>query len=210
MRNAKWAVLVCVLLAIAICQVGCRGYTIRPPMEVADPARVYIVDYGWTSRLWLPEDAGGFTEWGYGDWRWYAKDQTNLLYGAVLLSWPTAATLGRHDRPSGPWDDSGELLPDLVGYAGLVHEFDVEQSAMQELRYSLHERFESQSDTEFYNERRRMSFVKDDSGYWFWHQSTTVMADWTRELGCEASGFSLRANYEFKAPGMTTVFDPKK
>jgi hypothetical protein len=210
MNDARRMVLVCVVLLAGLPLVGCTGYTIRPPVEVAEPAHVYIVDYGWTSRLWLPEDAGGFTEWGYGDWRWYAKDQKNLLYGAVLLSWPTQATLGKHDQESGPWTDEGELQPGLVGYAGLVHEFDVEEAALAALRTSLHERFASQSDTEFYNEGRQMSFVKDDTGYWFWNQSTTVMAGWTRELGCEASGFSLRANYEIKEPGITTVIDPKK
>jgi len=194
-------------LAIVICltlaQTACVGYTVRPPEIVADPVEVYVIDYGDTSRLWLPEDTGGFTEWGYGDWRWYANDQTNLLYGIIVLTWPTPGTLGRHERATGPWDDEGHLLPDLVGYAQLVHEIDVERTKMEALRTRLHERYDAQISTEIHNERRQMSFVKDKSSYWLGHQSTTTMAAWLRELGCKASGYSLRANYHLKPPGRT-------
>lgn len=193
------------ILALSLGLTGCVGYTIRPPESVHDPVTVYIVDYGDTSRLWLPEADGTFTEWGYGDWKWYAKDEKNQLYGLWTLAWPTAATLGRHERATGPWDDQGELLPDLIGYAQLVHTFDAERERVEALSKELHERFEYQSATEFFNKRRQMSFVKDDSKYWLWHQSTTVMAGWTRELGCRASGFSLRANYRLKPPGETVV-----
>ncbi len=192
------------LLCLTLMQTACVGYTIRPPESVADPVGIYIVDYGDTSRLWLPEDQGGFTEWGYGDWRWYANDQTNPLYGIIVLTWPTSGTLGRHERDTGPWGVDGALLADLAGYAQLVHEIDVERPRMEALRNELNERYESQRSTEFFNERRQMSFVKDDSSYWMGHQSTTVMAGWTRKLGCRASGYSLRANYHLKSPGRTT------
>lgn len=197
------------LLCFAVLQVACTGYTIRPPESVADPVGIYIVDYGDTSRLWLPEDRGGYTEWGYGDWRWYANDKKNLLYGVVVLTWPTSATLGRHERDTGPWGADGVLLADLAGYAQLVHEIDVERPKMEALRTELNERYESQRSTEIFNERRQMSFVKDDSSYWMGHQSTTVMAGWTRKLGCKASGYSLRSNYRLKPPGRTIKLDTK-
>lgn len=196
------------LLFFTLLQVGCTGYTIRPPTSVADPVGIYVVDYGDTSRLWLPEDAGGYTEWGYGDWLWYAKDEKNLLYGLWTLAWPTAGTLGRHERATGPWGAGGVLLDDLVGYATHIHEIDAERPKVEALRTKLHERFESQRSTELFNERRQMSFVKDREKYWMWHQSTTVMAGWLRELGCKASGFSLRANYTLHDPGRTTVLQP--
>ncbi|RNC82159.1 MAG: hypothetical protein ED559_10370 [Phycisphaera sp.] len=187
--------------------VGCVGYTIRPPQQVAEPVAVHIVDYGDTSRLWLPEDSGGFTEWGYGDWRWYANDKKSLLYGSIVFIWPTAGTIGKHGRDSGPWDAEGGLLPDLVGYATEVHTFDVEMSSMRDLRTNLHERYESQIESELQNKRRKMTFVKDDTSYWLGHQSSSVMADWAEELGCRVSGFSLRANYDLKAPGTTVTLE---
>lgn len=211
MNDARRIVMVAVVLVLAALLLsGCRGYTIRPPVEVAEPVGVHIVDYGDTSRLWLPEDAGGFTEWGYGDWRWYANDKQSLLYGSVIFIWPTAGTLGRHERETGPWGADGVLLPDLVGYATHVHSFNVESADMRALRDELDARYESLRSTEIFNERRQMAFVKDDSSYWLGHQSTTVMAGWARDLGCEASGFSLRANYTLKEPGVTAVLEPKK
>ncbi len=203
MIRARQMPTLALILCIAIAQTACVGYTVRPPEIVADPAHVFVIDYGDTSRLWLPEDTGGFTEWGYGDWRWYANDQTNLLYGIIVLTWPTSGTLGMHVRQTGPWGSDGVLLSDLAGYAQLVHEIDVERAKMEALRAELHERYESQRSTEIYNERRQMSFVKDQSSYWMGHQSTTVMAGWLREMGCKASGYSLRANYHVRPPGRT-------
>lgn len=200
----KRAVALVVLVIWGVCGVGCVGYTIRPPEHVAEPVSVHIVDYGDTSRLWLPEDEGGFTEWGYGDWRWYAKDRQSLLYGSVIFIWPTTGTLGRHERATGPWGPDGQLLPDLVGYATHIHTFDVEMSALRDLRAALDERFARQSETEFFNERRQMSFVKDDTSYWLGHQSSSEMAGWAKALGCRVSGFSLRANYDLKPPGETS------
>lgn len=204
MNRERIVAAVVALLWLALAQAGCVGYTIRPPASVHDPVGVYIVDYGDTSRLWLPEEAGGYTEWGYGDWLWYANDETNKLYGLWTLAWPTAGTLGRHERATGPWGADGVLLEDLAGYARLVHEFDAERERVEALRAELNARFESQNATAFYNERRQMSFVKDREKYWMGHQSTTVMAGWARKLGCEASGYSLRANYTLKEPGRTT------
>jgi len=204
MSRVTRALAAVLILVLSLAQVACVGYTIRPPESVHDPVGVYVVDYGDTSRLWLPEEAGGFTEWGYGDWKWYAKDEQNLLYGLWTLVWPTAGTLGRHERFAGPFGEDGNLLPDLAGYATHVHAFDAERERVSALRAELHERFERQNATELFNERRQMSFVRDSSSYWLWNQSTTEVADWTRALGCRATGFSLRANYRLKPPGETT------
>ncbi|MCA9273092.1 MAG: hypothetical protein KDA31_08610 [Phycisphaerales bacterium] len=189
------------VLCLTLLQVACTGYTIRPPESVADPVGVYIIDYGDTSRLWLPEEQGGYTEWGYGDWRWYANDKKSLLYGSVVFIWPTAGTIGTHVRATGPWGSDGVLLSDLVGYATIVYEIDVERERMESLRGELHDRFDRQRSTELFNENRQMSFVKDDTSYWLGHQSSSVMAGWARELGCKVSGFSVRAHYRVKPPG---------
>ena len=184
---------------------GCR-YTITAPESVQDPTTVYLVDYGDTGRLWLPVpgEPEAYREWGYGDWRWYANDRKSLLYGSVVFIWPTAGTIGRHEWVGSPWGASGEarqIRDELAGYATWVYELDVDRERALALLASLNERFESQIDTEIYNERRKMSFVKDDSSYWLGHQSSSVAAGWTRELGCKASGFTVKARYRVKGAG---------
>lgn len=184
---------------------GCR-YTITPPESVVDPVTVYLVDYGDTGRVWLPvpEQPGTFREWGYGDWRWYANDRQSLLYGAVVFVWPTAGTIGRHDWAGSPWGESGErreIREEIAGYATWVYEVDVERRLAEVLLADLDERFESRGETELFNERRKMSFVKDDSSYWLGHQSSSVAAEWMRALGCEARGFTLKARYGVRGSG---------
>ena len=201
---------VAILVAI---QSGCR-YTVRPPTNISQPVTVYLVDYGDTSRLWLPESDGRYTEWGYGDWRWYALDQNYLLYGPIALLVPTQGALGRHDRDSGPWLEDGSLLPDLIGYATDVYEIDVERDASTALSAKLWDRSNTGHDTQHINPRRQMFFVKDPSCYWIGHQSTTVAAGWLGELGCDVSGFSLKSNYDIRAPGRhfdaTGQVEPKR
>lgn len=192
----------CVLLPVLG---GCR-YTITPPESVDDPVTVYLVDYGDTGRVWLPvpEQPDMFREWGYGDWRWYANDRKSLLYGAVVFIWPTAGTIGRHDWSGSPWGSSGasrEIRDEIAGYATWVYELDVERGRAAGLLAELEERFESQIDTELFNDRRKMSFVKDDSSYWLGHQSSSVAAEWMRELGCSASGFTVKARYSVRGGG---------
>lgn len=184
---------------------GCR-YTISPPESVQDPATVYLVDYGDTGRVWLPVpgEPDAYREWGYGDWRWYANDKKSLLYGSVIFIWPTAGSVGRHEWEHSPWGVSGDarlIRDELAGYATWVYELDVERERAAVLLAALNERFDSQIDTEIYNERRKMSFVKDDSSYWLGHQSSSVAAGWLRDLGCDASGFTVKARYRVKGSG---------
>ncbi len=196
------------ILLVLLCSVvtlsGCVGYTIRPPESVQDPIDVHIVDYGDTSRLWLPRDEGGYTEWGYGDWRWYANDKKSLLYGSVVFTWPTAGTLGRRERDAGPFGVDGVPSAGLAGYATHVMTFEAERERVEALRRILNERYDAGRDTEIQNEARKMSFVKDGSVYWFGRQSSSEVAGWAKQLGCDVSGYSIRAKYHLREPGTTT------
>ncbi|MCA9279052.1 MAG: hypothetical protein H6815_13825 [Phycisphaeraceae bacterium] len=183
----------------------------RPPVHVADPTTVYLVDYGDTSRLWLPkDDNNAFVEWGYGDWRWYAKDQQSYLYGSIVFFWPTPGTLARREHDFGPLGADGNMLWELDGYATTIHEIDVERSDASELLVELESRFDRQRDSEIYNLNRRMYFVKDASSYWLGHQSSSVMAGWLRKLGCRVSGFAVVADFRVRAPGRTAHLQTRK
>ncbi|HED53944.1 MAG TPA: hypothetical protein ENJ00_07050 [Phycisphaerales bacterium] len=198
-RARKVEIVLSLMVALAVLS-GCR-VTVKPPLLVADPVTVYLVDFGDTSRLWLPEDGGRYTEWGYGDWRWYALDQNDLLYGPIALLVPTQGALGRHDRETGPRLDDGSLLPDLVGYATDVYIIEIERERSASLSERLRARYNDSIETQHINARRRMSLVQDPSCYWIGHQSTTVVSGWLEELGCDVSGFSLKSNYAVRPPG---------
>ncbi|MEO1534381.1 MAG: hypothetical protein AAFS11_02305, partial [Planctomycetota bacterium] len=196
-------VTVCCMGCLAVLA-GCR-FSITPPASPADPVTVYLVDYGDTSRVWLPAaEPGSFVEWGYGDWRWYANDKKSLLYGAVIFIWPTDGAIARREWAGSPWASTERDRPrdEIDGYATWVYELPVERSASDALLASLQARYDAQIETQIYNERRETWFVRDDTSYWLGHQSSSVMADWLEELGADASGFTVKARYRVREPGM--------
>ncbi len=190
-------------LGVVAMLVGCR-YSITPPSSAADPVTVYLVDYGDTSRVWLPAgEPGSFVEWGYGDWRWYANDRRSLLYGSVVFLWPTDGAIARREWSGSPWASPGRDRPreEIDGYATWIYELPVERSDADALLASLQSRYDAAIESEIYNERRLTWFVRDDSSYWLGYQSSSVMAGWMEELGAEASGFAVKARYRVGEPG---------
>ncbi len=168
---------------------------VTPPPSPADPTTVYVVDHGDTARLLLPREGdpqSPFVEYAYGDWKWYAKDQGNPLYGMIVFFVPTQGTLARHEYASDPHNSlwSEHILP-----------INVERAKAEALVRSLDERFQSKIDTLHVNESRGLDFVKDDDGYWVFNQSSTTIARWLRQLGCRTSGFSIKANFKLNEPG---------
>jgi hypothetical protein len=168
---------------------GCTE-SITPQRALTDPTTVYLVDYGDTARLWLPTQ-DGFTEWCYGDWRWYAKNEMSFAYGVVVFFVPTQGALGRseHDRP-----------PDERLVAEVIHAIDVERGAAEELHATLEERFKTNEASMWFNAARGIEFVQDDTAYWLGNQSTTQTTAWLRGLGCRCDGFAIVAKYTVSPP----------
>lgn len=203
MNAARCAVVAVCCVVFAGVLGGCR-YSVTPAESVVDPVTVYVVDYGDTSRVWLPTgDADSFVEWGYGDWRWYANDRRSLLYGSVIFIWPTDGAIARREWSGSPWGSSGRdrPRPEIDGYATWIYELPVERAAADALLGSLQSQYDAQIESEIYNERRETWFVRDDTSYWLGHQSSSVMADWLEDLGADTRGFTVRARYRVREPG---------
>ena len=174
---------------------GCGTLRITPPASVEDPVRVYVADYGRTSKLLLPGgqgSAGGASdaiwwEYTYGDWSWYARSNTSLLDGAAALLLPTKATLGRREMNT----DGSRPAP----RAQTVFEFEVERSASEHLLSRLDGVFTAAA-VRADNAEHGMRFAKLNESYWLGNQSSTRMKRWLEELGCEVRGWTLIARFE--------------
>ena len=185
-----------ILLALTLC--GCGTYTVTPPADVSTPATVYVVDLGNTSKLALPrvDDDGvieAYDAFGFGDWEFYAKSNTSPLYVPFVLFWPTAGTLTKQAYAASPHAQ-------LVAFSASVHEVDVEFEAARDLHRRLAERFAANESTRLGDPGFGMNFVRDDESYWLFHQSSSVVAGWLRELGCEVTGWTLVADYRVREP----------
>ena len=171
---------------------GCGTYRITPPVVVLTPTTVYVVDLGNTSKLILPrfENGGlsGFDEFGFGDWEFYAKGNTSPIYAPFALLVPTGGTLTKREYRHDPavW---------LDGSSEALHPIQVERRAATDLQNRLAERFAAGSQTQLGDPEMGLSFVRDPDNYWLFHQSSSVVAGWLRELGCRVTGWTLVADF---------------
>jgi len=85
---------VAMLTLLLIESTGCSG-TISPPNCPPDPLKVYVTNYGRHASIVLPESTGGYVEWGYGDYRWFAQGHKQSQDGFQALFLTSQACLSR-------------------------------------------------------------------------------------------------------------------
>jgi len=157
--------------------------TVVPPRP-ADPATVYLVDYGRTTSLVLTVAENRMVAYAYGDWTYYALRKQGPFESIAALLWPTQGTLGRKEinGPSNVATVRRELGLELEE----IHQFEVERSALARLHAKLDGLYNDQLGTAV--ESYGMTFVHHPKPYTYWSNSNHVTAEWLRELGCETRG----------------------
>lgn len=178
------------LLAFALA--SCTAH-VTPPSGLTSPVSVYVLDHGRHSSLVLPGESG-WQRYAYGDWQWYAEDQTGLMQGAAALFWPTRAGLGRQQLAQPP--DQAPAL--TVGFVSL-HEIRVDAdkaAALAERLNTLHAREQVQRRV---SHIYQLEFVEHPQPYWLFSQSNGMVANWLRQMGCEINRGPLRAHWEIAA-----------
>lgn len=182
-RRAFLAVVAAVALVFAV-----FGWTARvtPPSGVAEPTSVFVVRDELHRGLLLPAPGGGFVEFGFGDWEWYARaqEQWHRVFATVL--WPTPGTLSRRDHPA----RDGEGLRASMSWA-TFDEFVVEAAAAQRLRERLETQFAGRMKERVIRTGLRMHFVPWARDYWFADTCADAVVEWLEELGCTASWVPL-------------------
>jgi len=160
------------------------GWTarVRPPASVSTPISVFVVRDELHRGLLLPVPTGGFVEFGFGDWEWYARaqEQWHRVFATVL--WPTRGTLARREhfasdaaalRASMPWASFDEFVVDA-------------RDAMR-LRERLDAQFTAGNRDRVIRSGLRMHFVPWDRDYWFGDTCADAVVEWLQELGCRSS-----------------------
>lgn len=175
------------LLAVAVF-LGVTGCVseIRPPTSPEDPVATFLLMDDRHRGLLLPRVEGGFVEYGFGDWDWYAQCCDRWYHTFDTVLWPTQGTLGRRLSPA----RDGEELRRQFSWMDL-HEIIVARHKMEALRAELAAAYAKEANREVYNSRYRMSFVPHDS-YWFLHNCNDAVAAWLQKLGCSVSWVPIR------------------
>jgi hypothetical protein len=178
-------------LALLLALAGCST-TIIPPQRVEEPVTVFVVDKGRTPSLVVPGGAGDLVRYTYGEWRWYALNETGALRGLAALFWPTQGALGRAVL-SGD-QTLGTVQRHLPGAVEILP-VTVELALVRRFAQRMEQLYAEQRDTEVHAPHVRLYFVQHPRRYtWFWNSNHAV-ASWLRELGCETRGLSYRSQW---------------
>lgn len=179
------------ILVLAGLLLACTN-TIRVPPEPADSRNVYLVDLGRHSRLAFERPNGALLEYGYGEWRWYAKMEDQWWRAPAVLFWPTEGTLGRREwrKPNG----SAHLLREYRGLTVLVLSADAKK--IDRLLARLNREFGRRSDHLVRNRAYRLNFVPYHRRYSLLNNSNHVVKEWLQELGFDVSGPGIFARWK--------------
>lgn len=185
---------VSLVLSIAAAVVFYAPTTIIPPSQPEEPLLAYVVDYGFHSRLVLPDGQGHLVQYTYGDWQYFALQHHTAIAAVEALLWPTPGTLGRR------------YFADFFALDQAVGRFDhqrllavaVDKAQADGLRSRLDAWFDDHLDTEVVHLSSGLHFVRVDQYYTVIHNSNHELVAWLRALGCEVKGFVAWPNFQVK------------
>lgn len=175
-------------------QAGC-AISIQPPRDVRDPANVFLVDYQHHASLMLPNEDGGYSEFAYGEWHWFAENHETVLDALRIALLPGQGTLGR--RPWGAIQDA-ETLKAGMGVEA-VYLIRVESLRAAALLRRLNDDFARDPSGEIFNERESMAFVPHRDTYWLNWNCNSAVAAWLEFLECRIRGVRLFANFRVES-----------
>jgi len=191
--------LLVVSLALALGPAGCTT-RLTPPEGPSAPVPVFVLDHGRHASLVLPGDEGLVIRYSYGDWRYYARNQTGFRSGAAAILWPTRSALGRRELQTslGP-DDVRRAV--RVGVDTLFA-LQVEAPRVERLRSRLDSLHRAGRKEELLvNQLFDLEFVPHPRRYWLPHNSNQVVAGWLRELGVETRGIPVLSSWRVEDGG---------
>lgn len=187
--------LILTLLAAATLFLGLAGCatTVVPPRAVEDPVKVFLADYGRHSSLVLPRSEHALVEYAFGEWRWFALNDTGFFSACRALGWASEGTLGRRTIPIEPETDLRLLFPHVT-----LFELAVEREAVVLLLGRLDARWQRQEELAVFNDNYGFHFVPDDQRYHLFRNCNPIVAAWLRELGCQVRAPALLSNWRVR------------
>jgi hypothetical protein len=195
-RVLRWHAITATSVALFLS--GCVTTVLIPPQDPDNPSTVFLIDHGRHSSLVIPTDDGQLVRYAYGDWRYYADQDTSLRAGAMALLWPTAATLARGEL-EGPAEVEVLRAQLRVGVE-TVYAFEVAGADADRLRVYLDGVHERGVTWHQYVAAYDMTFAPHPEPYTFANNSATMIARWMEELGVDVDGWGLVASWEVVTP----------
>ncbi len=187
-RHRPRTALPATLLALmALVLAGCTATAKFPsPDALDDPRPVFMVEHGWHTSLVLTREDKSMVRYVYGDWRWYAQQETGGLRVLPTLFARTQGALGRASLESPASERALRAQTRVV--IDDVHTFQASATRVEALLERLDARFDAARDTRAHSDAYGLDFVHDDKPYTLWDNSNHVVAEWLRALDVEVTG----------------------
>lgn len=197
---------------------------ITPPANIENPTNVYVLDYGRHSSLLVPNRSASddtlnheFTEYAYGEWKWFAKQNDSVWRIPATLFWPTTGTLGRNIWQVRNPDDTFALntsqstteknhnarmataVANQFQTEKVIH-ITVDRTAVTNLLDELNDRFKAANVQQpVYNQAYRLHFLPEPNvKYTLFHNCNNEVVDWLRELDCTVNGTGIFSTFKLK------------
>lgn len=176
------AALLALLLFAGLVALWGTTASVMPPASPDDPVTVMLIADELHRGLLLPDGAGGFVEFGFGDWEYYARGDDGCCGTIAALFWPTPGTLSRRMLP----------LLDPAGVRAALpwarfQELRVGRTAARALCERLDAACVAQRGRQVARPNWNMTFVPWPRRFWVLDNCGDAVADWLRELGCSVS-----------------------
>jgi hypothetical protein len=192
-RRVKRVLWTAVALSVATIVLPGWTSTVLPPAAPTEPTTVLLVAEGLHRGVAFPRPEGGFVEFGFGEWNWYALGHEAWHDTFSTLLWPTRGCLARRIHEANTVDAVRAALPG-TSLAPLV----VDGGKARVLRDRLQSEFDAGLAEKVYRPELRMEFVPHARSYWFADNCSDAAADWLRELDCEVSPRIIRRDFEVR------------
>ncbi len=177
--------------AVAACLTGCPS-SITPPGDPTNPVSVFLLDYGRHSSLAFPTDGEHtLVEYAYGDWNWFALDESEWHDVFPTLFWPTQGALGRRVLCVEPTPAS---VLQAVGCEEVL-EITVSGCAVTDLARELDGQFDDRIETLHYQPLYELAFVHTEKPFHLFHNCNHAVAEWLRKVGCQVRGPTILADF---------------
>lgn len=184
-RRLVRLIVACLVLGIWYL-VGCVS-TITPPSNPKVPTTVYLLTDAWHTGLVFPCPDGGYVEFAYGEWDWYALNRNRWYNVFDTLLWPTQGTLGRRFMPA----DDGRTLGGMYRSAKL-EAIVVSSEKVADLLEDLDRQYAGGLKAGPSVDSYSRTFFKHDDGFWFLYTCGDATAVWLRRLDCSVSWVPIR------------------
>lgn len=177
-------------ILLALLLPGC-AWTVRAPSVVADPVPVWITEYGRHCRVALPAGPSEFTEYGFGEWHFYALEERGLF---SILRAGTGLGSGAFSRRTLTAAPGGTIGPRQTG-GTRSEQIQVERALADSLRRELDARWQRNQGDVRIRQWDGVPVSRDTEGYHLFSNSNHATARWLKQLGCQVGGFPLMANF---------------